>query len=60
MLELALREALELRVRRLDVNLILLGLTREDGTARRLLTDVGVHVDILRDRIRVDYAQFAR
>ena len=59
-LELALREALELRVRRLDHNLILLGLIREEGTARQLLRELGVHVDSLRDKIRLDYAQYAR
>jgi ATP-dependent Clp protease ATP-binding subunit ClpA len=59
-LELALREALELRIRRLDHHLILLGLTREEGTARRLLTELGVHVEAVRDRIRLEYAQLAR
>lgn len=59
-LELALREALDLRVRRLDHHLILLGLIREEGAARRLLRELGVHVDAVRDRIRLDYAQLAR
>lgn len=60
MLELALREALDLRVRRLDHHLILLGLIREEGAARWLLRELGVHVDAIRDRIRLDYAQLAR
>lgn len=58
-LELALREAIELRVRRLDQRLILLGLTREEGTARQLLAELGVHVDGLRERLRLEYSQFA-
>jgi ATP-dependent Clp protease ATP-binding subunit ClpA len=59
-LELALREAIELRVKRLDHNMILLGLLREDGTARRLLSELHVDVDAVRDRLRREYASIAR
>lgn len=59
-LELALREALELRVRRLDQRLILLGLIREEGTARTLLAEFGVYVDGVQDRLRREYTQLAR
>lgn len=59
-LELALREALDLRLRRIDHHVLLLGLIREEGTAHRLLTELGVDVDAVRDRMRLEYAQLAR
>jgi ATP-dependent Clp protease ATP-binding subunit ClpA len=59
-LEYALREALDLHVRRIDHNVLLLGLIREEGPARRLLAELGVLVDAVRDRIRLEYAQLAR
>lgn len=59
-LELALREALELRVRRIDQRVILLGLIREDGPALRLLAGFGIHVDGVRNQLRREYVQLAR
>jgi hypothetical protein len=59
-LELALREALELRNRRLTREHILLGLLREEGEPRRIVAELGVAPDEVRERLRAALGRMAR
>jgi hypothetical protein len=59
-LELALREALELRNRRLTREHILLGLLREEGEARRIVVELGGDPDDVREGLRLTLGQMAR
>lgn len=59
-LELALREALELGLKRIDERVVLLGVLREGETARRLLTDLGCNVDGVYELLRLEYARLPR
>lgn len=58
-LELALREAVELRTRRLVPEHILLGLLRQDGPARRLVEQLGHDPEVVRTRLRSKFASLA-
>jgi hypothetical protein len=59
-LELALREALELRSRRLTREHILLGLLREESEAKRIVTELGASPDDVREGLRCRLGQMAR
>jgi ATP-dependent Clp protease ATP-binding subunit ClpA len=59
-LELALREALELRNRRLTREHILLGLLREEGEATRIVAELGASPDDVREGLRITLGQMVR
>jgi ATP-dependent Clp protease ATP-binding subunit ClpA len=59
-LELALREAIELRHRRIGPEHILLGLLRQDGRACRVLESLGVVPGELRGAIVMRFSALAR